>query len=633
MGPTNPTKHRFVVGVDFGTTFVSCRSDYFFALLTISVKLVQTWPNGGTGNSSADQVPTEIRYTDPLTRDKKWGYEVSRPAHADTLRWFKMLLQDKSRPAVQQEGAVLRDAVWRTSEKSTAAGNMSSPLEFTPPATTPAQQATQILQELDMSPVTVVSDFLKSVLEITTASIERTYDARFVCDSTVEYVLTIPAIWSDSAKALMVQAAESAGFGSHRDDFNLVSEPESAAAYTLVQSNNLKASLHKGDTFIICDAGGGTVDLVSYKITDLEPLKLDESVGGTGALCGSVFLDYAFEQYIRRLLGDKAINDMKPRSKHEMMRTWEEKVKFTFGNTTDPEAVYEVNVPGVPDNDDTNIEDGFHFMTSDDVQKIFDPVVDRIIHLVEQQVLEVQQKGETVAAILLVGGFGSSEYLLKRLQETRYGPASTELQVVQPINARSAIARGALLRGLDGSIVKQRRSRRCYGSRSSVARPKEDAKYWNSTTNTWNHSYSSMGDHIFWDPQTDTSRVSGHLNWYIVKDMIVGNIEPVMIDFFRSIPIPAAPRDFIFHTPLFACDLMDPPDFKWKNPKAIYRVCTLFSDLSHIPLSKFKKTTNARGESFYEVKYVLRVTLLDEVLKFDRLVDGEVCGEITAKFL
>jgi molecular chaperone DnaK (HSP70) len=90
-----------------------------------------------------------------------------------------------------------------------------------------------------------VSDFLKSVLEITKSSIERTYDTRFVYDSTVEYVLTIPAIWSDSAKSLMVQAAESAGFGSHRDDFNLVSEAESAAAYTLkaIQPNNLKESI------------------------------------------------------------------------------------------------------------------------------------------------------------------------------------------------------------------------------------------------------------------------------------------------------------------------------------------------------------------------------------------------------
>jgi hypothetical protein len=84
------------------------------------------------------------------------------------------------------------------------------------------------------------------------------------------------------------------------------------------------------------------------------------------------------------------------------------------------------------------------------VKKIFDPIVNRIVMLVKSQVRAVQRKGENVKvrayiyprypahglitqAILLVGGFGSSEYLRKRLQEARYG--GKELQVLQPVNA------------------------------------------------------------------------------------------------------------------------------------------------------------------------------------------------------
>jgi molecular chaperone DnaK (HSP70) len=71
---------------------------------------------------------------------------------------------------------------------------------------------------------------------------DMTYSSRFVRESKVEYILTIPASWSDSAKALMVKAAEDAGFGSLGVDFNLVSEPECAAAYTLkaTEPNNMK---------------------------------------------------------------------------------------------------------------------------------------------------------------------------------------------------------------------------------------------------------------------------------------------------------------------------------------------------------------------------------------------------------
>jgi hypothetical protein len=60
----------------------------------------------------------------------------------------------------------------------------------------------------------------------------------------VEYILTVPAIWTDAAKSHMIKAAEDAGFGAHRVDFHLVSEPESAASYTLkaIQPNNLSVS-------------------------------------------------------------------------------------------------------------------------------------------------------------------------------------------------------------------------------------------------------------------------------------------------------------------------------------------------------------------------------------------------------
>lgn len=38
-----------------------------------------------------------------------------------------------------------------------------------------------------------------------------------------------------------------------------------------------------GDAFVLCDAGGGTVDLISYEITKLAPtLELRELVPGTG---------------------------------------------------------------------------------------------------------------------------------------------------------------------------------------------------------------------------------------------------------------------------------------------------------------------------------------------------------------
>lgn len=68
----------------------------------------------------------------------------------------------------------------------------------------------------------------------------------------------------------------------------LIKEPEAAALYT-IRSHDF--ALNVGDAFVICDAGGGTVDLISYKVMELSPsLKLKELVPGTGTSCVNYYL-------------------------------------------------------------------------------------------------------------------------------------------------------------------------------------------------------------------------------------------------------------------------------------------------------------------------------------------------------
>src|SRR6266487_1470672 len=71
------------------------------------------------------------------------------------------------------------------------------------------------------------------------------------------------------------ECAEAAGMG-RADTLLMTSEPEAAAAYALkkIEPHNLKV----GNSIVICDAGGGTVDLVTYRIKTLRPvLKVEES--------------------------------------------------------------------------------------------------------------------------------------------------------------------------------------------------------------------------------------------------------------------------------------------------------------------------------------------------------------------
>jgi hypothetical protein len=73
--------------------------------------------------------------------------------------------------------------------------------------------------------------------------------------------------------------------------------------YTL---KNLTApSLDVGNTFVVCDAGGGTVDLISYEIVRRYPkLEIKEAAGGTGGKCGSSLLNKRFRRYLKQEFGE-----------------------------------------------------------------------------------------------------------------------------------------------------------------------------------------------------------------------------------------------------------------------------------------------------------------------------------------
>ena len=58
-------------------------------------------------------------------------------------------------------------------------------------------------------------------------------------------------------------------------------------------------------------------------------------------------------------------------------------------------------------------------ITEQDMKLAFDPVIDEVIKLVKHQIESVQGAAgaNKVSAVLLVGGFGESRYLKKRLED------------------------------------------------------------------------------------------------------------------------------------------------------------------------------------------------------------------------
>ena len=138
------------------------------------------------------------------------------------------------------------------------------------------------------------TDYLGALRAHTEEVLKFKLPSSIIKSTPIEYIVTVPAVWSDSAQAKTRACAAAAGMGK---SLQIISEPEAAAIYALHAMD--PHSIRVGDTFVLCDAGGGTVDLISYTVTELKPiLRVTEAAMGSGRLCGSTFLNRIFQKFL-----------------------------------------------------------------------------------------------------------------------------------------------------------------------------------------------------------------------------------------------------------------------------------------------------------------------------------------------
>jgi hypothetical protein len=154
----------------------------------------------------------------------------------------------------------------------------------------------------DRTVETLVTDYISALGEHLMHTLRQKLGDPVVKNAEMEFVVTVPAIWSDLAKERTRRACQLARHLPSSRPIHMVSEPEAAAIYALhgLDPHGLKAD----DCFLVCDAGGGTVDLIAYTITKLKPvLEVEEATAGTGGLCGSSFLNRRFIAFLKGKIG------------------------------------------------------------------------------------------------------------------------------------------------------------------------------------------------------------------------------------------------------------------------------------------------------------------------------------------
>ncbi|XP_052280504.1 heat shock 70 kDa protein 12A-like [Dreissena polymorpha] len=128
----------------------------------------------------------------------------------------------------------------------------------------------------------------------------------------IHWVLTVPAIWNDSAKQFMRMAAEQAGISS--DKLTLALEPEAASLYcrhlpVKKDGDCSLSTLKAGTKYLVLDAGGGTIDITVHEVCTGGTLK--EVHKATGGEWGGTNVDAAFMEFLGKITDEKAIQKFK----------------------------------------------------------------------------------------------------------------------------------------------------------------------------------------------------------------------------------------------------------------------------------------------------------------------------------
>jgi len=117
------------------------------------------------------------------------------------------------------------------------------------------------LRKAHKTAVQAAADYLVNLKEHVLEQVEQRFGDELFATTKVEFVLTVPAVWSDAAKDATMKAAELAGMNEN-DNLSMITEPEAAALYALKTVSGV--STKEGDVWIVCDAGGGTQKCIFY---------------------------------------------------------------------------------------------------------------------------------------------------------------------------------------------------------------------------------------------------------------------------------------------------------------------------------------------------------------------------------
>ncbi|KAI9137240.1 hypothetical protein BKA69DRAFT_936548 [Paraphysoderma sedebokerense] len=314
-----------------------------------------------------------------------------------------------------------------------------------------------------MNALDVVTDYLREMNKECLALIQKVYpvDAVNMAPEHILYCFTVPVGWSHTAHQSLRKAAFRAGLlKEEKSPLVFTYEPEAAALACYYES---PIPIPEHSTMLVVDCGGGTVDTFMCRLG--EQGDLCEVTLGLGEMIGATFVDANFFNYIRKVIGYGPFEKFRtsPQFRHafdKLDSDWETMKRQFAGESTYNFNPYDhINLPHsllkiMPADKVEAIPDDGIRIGLKEMKSFFDPVIDKILKLVKDQISQLKEEGHgSIDFLFIVGGFGCNQYLRDRIlndyevkQYVKFAP--------QKIKAEAAVLRGAVWSGVDHQIIR-----------------------------------------------------------------------------------------------------------------------------------------------------------------------------------
>ncbi|QRW20327.1 heat shock protein 70 kDa 12A [Rhizoctonia solani] len=410
---------KIVIGIDIGSTQSGVAFSFLQNGASQTVHRVTKWP-GQEVHSQQSKIPTLVWY-DTNKKAVSFGAEALLPhieEEAEDNNWFlakhfKLHLHPN-------------DMKTRHDLK----------LDALPPGVNLGQ---------------IYADFLRYLLKYTQEYFEdRILDGKSIWERyspNMEVVIAHPNGWGLREQTFLRKAAVDAGVSAHEQaqkNIRFLTEAE-ASVHFCIHHTNLGDRLKPGTNFVVCDAGGSTVDTTIYSVTSAHPvLKLEEKRASACVQAGAIFVDLEAERYLQNMLSSIGLSqdDVKDYRKAGM-KDFEAGAKRGF---QDESIDQYINVGNSRFNNTTiRARRGRLTLPGTIVKPFFDTCTKEIISSVNQQIGTFR-----VPHILLVGGFGDSPYLRNEFKK-QYEPQGCQITRTNDSTSK-AVADGAVIWSIINSV-------------------------------------------------------------------------------------------------------------------------------------------------------------------------------------